>query len=154
METQGVNASAAHVATTLDSVADTPLEQVGGTAVQVDGRTFYVGKLNLNQITALARIALDAASRMSAEQRKQLTQALDERTANLAALLSLLDQSTIAGLFGVILRTSDTDWLGEHMGPIDVLDVVDALLEQNDWELLPEAFFRLARRGQKSRTEP
>lgn len=127
----------------------TPAERLDATSVEIDGETFWIGKIVLSQLSALARVVAAAASRLDAQQRKELADAAGSDRANIEAAVALLDEDTVSRVFGIMLDR-DTDWVRSHVGALDALRVLDAVCERNDWRELQAAFFRLARRFKSS----
>jgi hypothetical protein len=147
MTTQGINASRRRRGGSreLAAVRETPIDRVPRTTVDVDGRTFELGKVSLNQLTAMAHTVIAAARKMPPEQLKALKEAAGGPQADIEAALSVLQPDTVAAVFGAVLD-ADADWVKEHVGAVDALNIVDALLEHNDWKELQGAFLRLTRR--------
>lgn len=158
----------------LAEVRDTPLEQYAGTEVIIDSRSFLVGKLGINHLTAIARIVMNGLAHMNREKREEI-QALyraaqeaekeknpeeRERLMQEAGLvtgggtaeiiLALLDEDTLTRASGVLLNVS-YDWAKEHLDVVSLLEIVLALVENNDVERVTSTFLTLVERLQSLR---
>lgn len=155
MAAQGSNARRGSAA--LAEVRATPLERVKTTAVEIDGEVVQVGKLGLNQLVALARVAgqtvakgqQDGDLRQAAERTVEGESAGGSDISNITLLLGLLDEPTVCGLVGIIVQR-DEEWVGAHVDALALVEILDAVLEHNDWKQLQTAFFRLGRRFQSA----
>lgn len=139
----------------LDEARAVPLAVLGSTAVIIDGRTFHVGKVSLNQLAAIARLALVALKNMNQRQREELRRIAQETgkaqgqatMGNVEAILALLEEDTLQRAVGIVLH-AEADWVNEHVGPADLLDIIDALVENNDIQKVMAGFLRLSARFQ------
>lgn len=138
----------------LEQARAVPLSVLSGTPITIDGRTFHVGKVSLNQLAAIARLALVAMQHMSARQREELqriAEATGRQTSaqslgNVEALLALLEEDTLQRAVAIVLRCDDPEWVDQHVGPEDLMDVIDAMVEHNNLEKLVRGFLRLTER--------
>jgi hypothetical protein len=158
MAPQGNNARKGSAA--LEEVRETPLERIGGTAVDcdgesVDGAVVHVGKLGLNQLVALARIAGEAIAKGRREEFRRAAQRASDGAGatadDVVTLLSVLDEATICALVGTIIQR-DEAWVGVHVDALALVEIIDALLEHNKWGQIQQALFRLGRRFQNAQT--
>lgn len=115
----------------LDEVRSTPLERISKKEAIVlsDDHVYSVGRLSLNQILTLAKIAGKALSTSTLEDLQGI-----QLTRDWAATLSLLDDSTVNQLLEVILpvRTIDqTSWT-EVLDISDLTQIIDAIKKHNE----------------------
>lgn len=137
-----------------EAAASVSLEALSGTPITIDGRVYHVGKQNLNQLAAIARIALESMARMTVNQRAEMAKiaesagkdATQETVGNVQAVLALLDEDALARVAGVVLREEDSAWVNEHIGAVEIMDIVDALFDHNEVPKVVSSFLRLVRR--------
>lgn len=157
---QGTNARKGSGSAALEAVRETPLEQAaGGTVVVVGGEDVRVGRLTLNQLVALAQVvggavakgrreALQAVVRRRQEA-EQDGEAIQATADELVIALSFFDAATVSKIVGIVVER-DEHWVGQYVDALGLLEIADALLEQNDLEQLKTVFFRLTKRFQNS----
>jgi hypothetical protein len=140
------------------------LERLSGTSIRIDcpdGTTdlVYVGKLCIDQLVAVGRLADRVRRVLPAEQIAEAKGAVSEATeeakveAGFNVVLGLLDAETIAALVGIIVDRP-AEWCRENVGAADMLNIADALVERNSWQELVAAFRRAARRLRASSDQP
>lgn len=152
---QGSNARRGSAA--LAETRDTPMDRLGGTILQVDGEPVHIGKLSLNQILTLARVLAEAVARMGTAKREEVRKVLekdgekdeearDTRIKTAALLvLDVLDEVTVGKVFATVLDREEA-WCLQHLGAVDALNILDGVLEHNDWEQIQKAFLAIQAR--------
>jgi len=137
----------------LDEARAIPLAVMSGTPVVIEGETFHVGKISLNQLAAIARLALVALKNMNQRQRDELRKIAEETgkaqspqaMGNVEAVLALLEEDTVQRAVAIVLR-ADPEWVDENVGPVELLDIIDALVDNNDIGKVVAGFLRLTER--------
>lgn len=158
----------------LADIREIPLEQLGGTEVVISDRSFIVGKLGLNHLTALARIVMNAVARMDQDKRRELqgiyeaAKAADEAeneeekqrlmreaglltaSGNIEVVVALLDADSLTRAAGVLLDVN-YEWAKQHVDVLALLDIITALVDNNDIERVVATFLTLLERLQSLR---
>jgi hypothetical protein len=146
-----------HGSEIVDDVRSQTLERLSGTPVRIDCRdgttaTVHVGKLSIDQLVAIGRLADRARQVLTADQIAEAKEAVSGATeeaqveAGFNVLLGLLDAETIAALFGILIDRPAQWCRNAPLGAVDMLNIVDAVLEHNSWAEVVAAFQRAARR--------
>lgn len=134
----------------LAAVSERPVESVlEGTPLTVGGRTVTVGKLTLDQWTALTLLAFETltASNVPLPKSKAEAEEMAERAENISLpqLIRGLNAEAIARLYA-ILTDEPEDFLRETFDMVEFLDVLGAVGEHIRLREIASAFRRVVKR--------
>jgi hypothetical protein len=106
--------------------------------IKISGRLYRIGKLSVFQLLSVIKLltrVFSGSSPQLAEYRKTL-EAGTSTNADLSFLMSIIDESELIKLFGIILKEPDHDFVRDNISIEAAIDMLKVVLEMNDLEIL------------------
>lgn len=140
----------------LDEVANRTLEEMTGRIVVLgrdrgQPREVLISKLSIDQWLGVTFLAVRIAQKLSGDQ-KEVLETIQKGGGddNWAAMVPLfLNKDNLLALIAILAQVSER-WLEEHFSMAEVVELLDAVDEQEDLRRIIAPFRRIANRWQQS----
>ena len=104
-----------------------------GQYVSVCGKKYFIGKINTITYLRLLKVLAVILQKYS-KQLKELS-LTDSNTGDMFAIISMLDETDLLELISVLLNENDKEQC-KDIEPEELVDLIDAVCEYNDFEAL------------------